>query len=251
MLSGTGDGRALVATLREAGFEVVASLAGRTAPARAEADVDVRVGGFGGVAGLTAWLRSQPVDAVVDATHPFAARMGANAAAACAAVGVPLLRVLRPSWRGRPDAATWGWVPDHAAAARAASGRGRVLLTVGRQELNAYRDLPDVVARVTEPEPGWVTPSGWELLVARGPLTVDDEVTLLRDREISVLVSKDAGGSATEAKLDAAAHLGARVVMVERPALPPGVPVVVDGAGAVAWLNGVSSVPGPPPRRSR
>ncbi len=250
MLSGTGDGRSLVATLREAGIDVVESLAGRTAAARAEVAVGARVGGFGGVAGLEAWLRSEGVDAVVDATHPFAARMGANAATACATVGVPLLRVLRPSWRERPDAVGWAWVPDHAAAARAASRGGRVLLTVGRQELNAYRDLPDVVARVTEPEPGWDTPGGWELVVARGPFTVDDEVALLREREIGVLVSKDAGGRATEAKLDAAAHLGVRVVMVERPALPPGVPSVVDGVGAVAWLAGVRPVPGPPPRRS-
>ena len=93
-------------------------------------------------------------------------------------------------------------VPDHAAAVRGAAGKGRVLLTVGRQELAAYRDLHDVVARVTEPTAGWVTPNGWELVVARGPFDAAAEHDLMADRGVRVLVTKDSGGASTAAKLD-------------------------------------------------
>lgn len=253
VLTGTGDGRALAATVRAAGHEVVESVAGRTAEARGRdgaGDSDgTRVGGFGGVDGLVAWLARHDVDAVIDATHPFAARMSANAAQACAIAGVPLARWERPSWRERPDATTWRWVSDHAAAADAAGqvgggggggsgdgGSGRVLLTVGRQDLDAYRALPDVVARVAEVPAGWVPPAGWELLVARGPYRLAGELALLRDRAIGVLVSKDAGSDATTAKLDAAAQLGVPVVMIARPPAPVGVPGFADTNAVLAWL---------------
>lgn len=247
VLSGTGDGRALVAALRSSGVAVIESVAGRTAAARALEGV--RVGGFGGASGLEAWLSENAVSAVVDATHPFAARMSSNAALACAAAGVPLARWVRPSWRDRPGSAAWTWVPDHTVAARAAGAAGsagdpvsggRVLLTVGRQELDSYRELRDVVARVSEPPPGWTTPDGWEILVARGPFTVNDEFTLLTDRGVGVLVTKDSGGDATSAKLDAAAALGVRVVMIERPPGPTGVPGFSNRIELQAWLHGVA-----------
>lgn len=238
VLSGTGDGRTLVAALRAAGLEVVESVAGRTASSRG---LDgVRAGGFGGADGLAAWLVEHRVDAVVNATHPFAARMSAHAADACVRVGVPLARWVRPSWRARPDAPSWAWVPDHDAAAVAAAGHGRVLLTVGRQELGAYFVLPDVVARVTEPAPGWVTPPGWELLMSRGPFEVAAETALLAGHRIRVLVSKDSGGAATAAKLDAAAALGVRVVMVARPAGPDGVPEFAAAGEVLDWCAGVA-----------
>lgn len=234
VLAGTGDGRAVAQTLRDAGHDVTESVAGRTAGARARDGV--RVGGFGGAEGLAAWLTEHRIDAVVNATHPFAARMARHAADACAGARVPLGRWLRPSWAGRPDAEGWLWVPGHAEAARAASGRGRVLLTVGRQELDAYQALPDVVARVTEPVPGWTSPAGWELVVARGPFGVTEEETLMASRDVRVLVSKDAGGAATTAKLDAAAALGVGVIMVRRPESPPGVPVFSTLEELGAWL---------------
>lgn len=251
VLAGTGDGRAVAAALRDAGHEVVESVAGVTASARRRDGV--RTGGFGGAAGLAAWLVEHHVDAVVNATHPFAARMSANAAVACRQVGVPLARWARPSWRGRPDAAGWAWVPDHATAARVAAGQGRVFLTVGRQELTAYLALPDVVARVTEPGPGWVTPAGWQLLVARGPFAVVDETALMREHGVRVLVTKDAGGSATAAKLDAAGALGVRVVAVARPGASAGVPELGDLDAVLAWVGRLNVAPGPvrprhPPR---
>ena len=238
VLAGTGDGQAVAQALRASGLEVVESVAGRTAAARGRAVHEgVRVGGFGGADGLAAWLREQDVGAVVDATHPFAQRMTANAVEACTRAGVPVARWVRPSWLERPDAASGLCVPDHAAAVRGAAGKGRVLLTVGRQELAAYRDLHDVVARVTEPTAGWVTPNGWELVVARGPFDAAAEHDLMADRGVRVLVTKDSGGASTAAKLDAAATLGVQVVMITRPADPDGIPRLTDTDAAIRWAS--------------
>ncbi|MDO5699231.1 MAG: cobalt-precorrin-6A reductase [Dermatophilus congolensis] len=241
VLSGTGDGRALVRSLTEAGHDVTESVAGRTKLAREMAGV--RVGGFGGADGLVEWLGANAVDVVVDATHPFAATMTANAAAACAQSGVRLARWVRPSWRSRPDADAWTWVEGHDEACatvesvRTATEPGRVLLTIGRQNLDTYRRLDDVIARVTEPAPGWETPFGWEMLIARGPFTVEGEIALLRDLGVGIVVSKDSGGEATSAKLDAAAALGVRIVMVSRPPTPDDVPEFAGQDELLAWLR--------------
>lgn len=242
VLSGTTEGRALCAALAAEGHLVEESLAGRTEAAWAASgeaqrgQLRRRVGGFGGAQGLAASLRLSSPDAVVDATHPFAETMHAHAAHACRATGVPLLRLERPGWSARPDADSWTWVDGHPAAAAAAAGGGRVLLTVGRQSLAAYRRLPDVCARVAEVPVPWVNPAGWVLRVERGPFERGAEEGLLRQERIRVLVSKDAGGDATSAKLDAAAAVGAEVIMVRRPGPPDGVPVVASVPAALAWL---------------
>lgn len=238
LLGGTADSREAAALLAAAGHEVVTSLAGRTAQARAGGG---RVGGFGGVAGLVDFLTTSEVDAVVDATHPFAAQMSQNAAAACVQADVHVLRLSRPGWGDHPYAAEWIWVADHAAAAQAAAALGgRVLLTVGRQPLPAYHGLPDVAARVAEWQ-GAAIPAGWRIIEARGPYTLDAERALLRDEAIQLLVSKDSGGDQTAAKLDAAHELGVRVIMVTRPAPPAGVPEVATPAELLAWLEGRES----------
>lgn len=235
LLGGTADGRELAAALGAAGVDVVASVAGRTAQARNQAGA--RVGGFGGVEGLTEFLRTEQIDAVVDATHPFASRMTANAAAACSAAEVPLLRFTRQSWRSHAGAADWTWVPDHAAAAAvSATAPGRVLLTVGRQPLPAYRGLPDVIARVAEWQ-GDPIPEGTRILESRGPFDFDAELALLRDEKITLLVSKDSGGAENGAKLDAAARLGIPVVMIARPPLPEGLHEVSSIADALSWVR--------------
>jgi len=244
LLGGTTEGRELTVALTGTGIEVIESVAGRTAEARNSGAQ--RIGGFGGVEGLTAYLRAGGVDAVVDATHPFATQMTVNAATACAATGTPLVRLARPSWAARDDAATWTWVPDHRAAAATVvqfgtPRGGRVLLTVGRQPLDAYRALPDVLARVAEVPDGWVAPRGWELRAQRGPFALEAELTLLRTERIDALVSKDAGGEASAAKLDAAAQLGIRVVMVARPQPPPHLIEVPTTAAVVEWLACVSA----------
>ncbi|MFT3862413.1 cobalt-precorrin-6A reductase [Micropruina sp.] len=239
LLGGTGEARALAARLAEAGVPVVSSLAGAASPAVLPAG-QVRVGGFGGVAGMVDYLRTHRIARVVDATHPFAAQISTNAAAACRHQGTPLLRLSRPSWRTRPDASGWHWVARLADARAVAEGVGhRVFLSVGRQSAAVFTGWQGgyVLLRVVEP-PQTPVPDGWEVLAARGPFDFAAERALLLSRRIDVLVTKDSGGDQTAAKLDAAAALGIPVVIVARPPDLPGVPIVDSVDAALRWVTG-------------
>lgn len=231
LLAGTAEARALSARLAELpGVEATASLAGAT---RAPADhaVPVRTGGFGGAAGLAEWLRAQRTMAVIDATHPFAARMQASAVAACAAAGVPRLRLLRPAWPARPG---WIGVGSLEAAAAALPRGARVLLTSGR-DAAPFAQRTDCRFWLRSIEPVGL-PEHIEPILARPPFAPADELALMRRLDVTHLVAKNAGGVA--ARLDAAEALSAAVVMVARPAQPPG-PVVAEPEGALAWLAAV------------
>lgn len=236
LLGGTAEARQLAGRLTAEGVPVVTSLAGDVADLRLPPGA-VRIGGFGGAAGMAAYLREQNVRAVVDATHPFAAQITANAAAACREAGVPLLRLSRPSWAERPDADSWHWVDSLGEAKKVAESFGeRIFLAIGRQNLAEFTEWTDryVLARVVDP-PDFEVPSSWEVLRTRGPFTLADELELLRDRRIDLLITKDSGG-ATDAKLDAAAELGVAVVAVRRPSEPSGVPMVTGVEDAVRWV---------------
>ncbi|MFI2606905.1 cobalt-precorrin-6A reductase [Kitasatospora sp. NPDC018619] len=237
ILGGTTEGRALAAELAPTALRVTSSLAGRVARPRLPAG-QVRIGGFGGPEGLADWLRAERVDAVVDATHPFAAGISRNAALAAAATGVPLLVLRRPGFT-RVEGDRWLPVPSLAAAADLLPGRGeRVFLTIGRQGVAAFAHLDGVhfLARsVDPPEPP--LPPSCEVLLDRGPFTVPGEEALLREHRIDLLVTKDSGGAATSAKLTAARGLRLPVVIVERPPVPEGVPLTPDVPGALRWLE--------------
>lgn len=239
LLGGTSEARALAAGLVDAGIDVTSSLAGRVAEPRLPVG-PVRIGGFGGVAGLRATLAG--FDVLVDATHPFATGMSANAAAACATPlddgrTIPLLRLERPGWPARPG---WHLVDGHEQAAALAAGLGRrPFLTVGRQELArhipALAELP-VVARVVQ-EPDVAMPPAWTLITSRGPYTVDGEREVITSHGLDVLVTKDSGGSFTWPKMQVADELGIPVVVIARPGPPAGVRVVHDVAEAQAWVE--------------
>ncbi|SNS92527.1 precorrin-6A/cobalt-precorrin-6A reductase [Geodermatophilus saharensis] len=235
VLGGTGEARRLAAALVAEGVDVLSSLAGRVAdPLLPEGRV--RVGGFGGADGLADWLATHRPAAVVDATHPFAARITANAAAAAARHGTPLLRVQRPGWTPGPGD-DWRYVDSLAAAAGAVHGRGTVFLTTGRQGVGAFAALPGrVLVRAVDP-PDEPLPAGATLLLARGPFTVAEEVALMREHGVDVVVAKDSGGHLTEAKLTAARQLGLPVVLVRRPPLPAGVAVVGTVEEALRWVR--------------
>jgi len=235
ILGGTGEARRLATALVAEGVDVVSSLAGRVADPVVPPG-EVRIGGFGGAAGLTAWLQAHPMQSLVDATHPFAATMTASAAAAAEATGIPLLRLQRPGWSPQPGD-DWRWVDTPTEAALAVAGFGSVFLTTGRRGLGAFAGLTGrcLVRSVDPPDPP--LPERTTVVLARGPFAVSDELALMRQHAVDVVVTKDSGGGMTAAKLAAARRLGVPVVLIRRPPLPPGVPTVATVEEAVAWVR--------------
>ncbi|MFI1992298.1 cobalt-precorrin-6A reductase [Actinoplanes sp. NPDC020271] len=231
ILGGTTEARELAALIAGE-HHVITSLAGRTSAPRLPAG-EVRVGGFGGVGGLADYLAEQRIDVLVDATHPFAARMSANAAA----MAVPTLILRRPGWVASPGD-EWQRVASVEEAAAALTA-GRVFLTTGRQTIHAFAHRDDCwfLARSVEP-PAPPLPRNLEVLLDRGPFTVDGERRLLAGHRIDVLVTKDSGGS--DAKLAAARERGVRVILIDRPPLPAG-PAVPTAEAAAQWLRRLPS----------
>jgi len=236
ILGGTSEARALAETLVARGVRTVSSLAGRVSSPRLPAGA-VRIGGFGGPDGLAAWIGEQRPRAVVDATHPFAARISAHAVAACRAQRVPLLRIERPPWRPAPGD-DWRYVPDVAAAAQLVPRLAeRVFLAIGRQQLEAFAPVAECffLIRCVE-RPTCPLPPRHELVLDRGPFTLAGELALIDRHRIGALVTKESGGDQTEAKLLAARARRLPVVVVRRPPRPP-VETVATVAEAVAWLE--------------
>ena len=238
ILGGTAESRQLAASLaaRE-DLNVTLSLAGRTASPLAQ-PVPTRSGGFGGVPGLVAYLRDHRIEVLIDATHPYAETISANAMQAALQTDTPLLCLRRPPWQAVPGD-RWTQVADAEAAARALGAKPQhVFLAVGRQEVAAFASQPQhrYLIRTVDPvEPPLALPHA-KYILARGPFGEAADRELLASNGIEVVVAKNSGGEATYGKIAAARSLGIRVVLLQRPFEHSGssVPNVAD---AVAWLD--------------
>ena len=241
ILGGTGDAVELAAqAMNLSGLEVISSLAGRTSTPKKLLGT-VRSGGFGGEAGLVEYLQAAQIDLVVDATHPFAAQISWHVAGAAAKVGMPWLMLVRPGWE-RLAEDDWIEVDSIAAAVTAIPASSeRIFLTIGRQQLAPFASLTDrwcLMRSIDPPDTGILLPPG-ELLLDRGPFSLEQELQLLQDYRIDAIVSKNSGGDATYAKIIAARELRIPVVMVQRPIVPEG-ELVTDVAGAIEWLRALT-----------
>jgi precorrin-6A/cobalt-precorrin-6A reductase len=245
ILGGSGEAADLARALDgDARFTVTLSLAGRTSEP-AQLPGRLLTGGFGGAEGLARVLAEERFDLLIDATHPFAVQMKANAIEAGRAANVPLLAIRRPAWVPR-DGDRWIMVESLEAAAVAIGEEPRrVFLTTGRMELAPFRKAPQhlyIVRSVEAPSPKDLPPRV-ELIAARGPFNLADERALLEERAVDVIVTKNSGGAGAAAKLDAARALSLPVIMVERPDLPeaPCVETVADALSWLEWHHGSTS----------
>jgi precorrin-6A/cobalt-precorrin-6A reductase len=237
ILGGTTEASALAAACAVRGVTATLSYAGRTAAPAAQ-PVPVRIGGFGGTAGLTEHLRREGVTHLVDATHPFAAQMSGHAVAAAAAAGVPLLALTRPAWVAQ-DGDRWTYVPDLDAAVAALDGPARrVMLALGRMHVDAFAVRPQhhyLLRFVDRPDRPPALPRH-DLVVDRGPFTFEGDRALMERHRIELVVAKNAGGTGAAAKLAAARDLALPVLLIDRPVMPDRAEVH-DVAAVLAWLG--------------
>ena len=245
ILGGTGDAVKLASLAIDLpGLAVITSLAGRTSTPKNLVG-DVRIGGFGGEAGLVAYLQTEQIDLLIDATHPFAAQISRNAAGAATLVGIPRLMLIRPGWARSPED-NWIEVESVEAAVPAIPASAeRIFVTIGRQQLAPFATLTDkwcLMRSIDPPDSSILLPPG-KLLLERGPFNLERERELLREYRIQAIVSKNSGGDATYAKIIAAQELGLPVIMVQRPILQgrgfanvPDGEIVANVVRAIEWL---------------
>nr|WP_232476112.1 cobalt-precorrin-6A reductase [Sphingomonas formosensis] len=237
LLGGTTEASALARALAGRDLAATLSYAGRTGQPRAQ-PVPTRIGGFGGISGLVAYLRAEGITHLIDATHPFAAQMRAHAAAAAKETGVAHILLTRPAWTaGKGD--RWEHVPDiDAAIASLAGPPRRIMLAVGRMHAERFAAQGQHHYLLRFVDPPEVPPAlpHHTLVVDRGPFTVDGDTRLMREHAIDMLLCKNAGGSGAAAKLAAARRLSLPVRMIDRP-VQPDVAVAHDVAQVLAWLD--------------
>ncbi|KKC35381.1 hypothetical protein WH87_17605 [Devosia epidermidihirudinis] len=237
ILGGTGEARELANRLVALGHDVTSSLAGRTQTPKLP-EGGLRMGKFGGIPGLSAYLRAAHIDRLVDATHPYAGQISINASAAAQAAGVPLVRYMRPQWTQQVGD-DWITVETTAEAAAALPPSADVLLTTGHAWIEQFLERDDchfvvrLIETPTMPMPRYAT-----LLQTRPPYSLSDEIALMEREEITHLVTKNSGGAQTSAKLEAARRLGVKVIMIARPAYGPALEVAsLDEAIAALKLD--------------
>ncbi len=221
LLGGTTEASDIARDLAVAGVTGIFSYAGRTAAPIAQ-PMPTRVGGFGGVDGLTEYLRREGITHVIDATHPFASQISRNAVDACAQTGTPLIAYTREPWQASPGD-NWRNVPTiEAAVAALPDGSARIFLGIGRQHLRAFaaRSQHFYLLRMVDAPATLLPLPNAEIVLARGPFTTEGDLALLRSHRIAHVVARNAGGEGAKAKLEAARALGLPVIMIDRPCLP-------------------------------
>ncbi|WP_342731857.1 cobalt-precorrin-6A reductase [Bradyrhizobium sp. B117] len=236
ILGGTADASVLAAEIARTQIDAVYSYGGRT---RTPADqpLPTRIGGFGGVSGLADYIRSEAITHVIDATHPFAAEMSRNAVAACVETGTPLIALERPPWTKVPGD-NWIEIRDvNAAVAALPDAPANVFLAIGRQHIAPFASKPQhaYTLRFVDP-PEAPLPFAADVIVSRGPFTLEGELEMLRGRGIAWIVARNSGGDGARAKIDAARTLGLPVIMISRPRLPER-PCVESVAEVMEWLG--------------
>ncbi|TWB88343.1 precorrin-6A reductase [Bradyrhizobium macuxiense] len=237
ILGGTADANLLAAAIARAGIDAVYSYGGRTA-APAEQPLPTRIGGFGGVSGLADYLRCEGITHVIDATHPFAAEMSRNAIAACAQTTTPLLALERAPW-DKASGDHWIEVGDVVSAVAALpESRASVFLAIGRQHIAPFGSRPQhaYTLRFVDPPKHALPLRDADVIVSRGPFTLEGELEMIRTRNIEWIVARNSGGSGARAKIDAARSLGLPVIMITRPLLPER-PRVESVADVMEWLG--------------
>lgn len=221
LLGGTTEANQISRALSATGIAGIYSYAGRTATPVPQL-LPTRVGGFGGVDGLASYLRREQITHVVDATHPFANQISSNAVEACATTSTPLIAYLREPWVDSPGD-KWQHVDSFENAASALPDqRARIFLAIGRQHLAPFAAQPQhfyLLRLVDVLDTAMPLPNA-EIVLARGPFTIEGDLALLRDHGITHVVTRNAGGEGAKAKLDAARALGLPVIMIDRPSLP-------------------------------
>lgn len=240
LLGGSTEARIIGHALAARGCGGIASLAGDT---RAPADLGlpVRIGGFGGAAAFETFLRAERIGRVIDATHPYAARMGPRSAAICARLGLPYARVLRPAWERLPGE-RWDEIDAERDAAGIVPPGARVFLATGRKTLEQFRPMADRVLfcrRIDPPRDPFPFPNGG-YIVGRPPFSVAQECALFEKLGITCLVMRNAGGDASRSKLDAARRLGLGIVMIRRPPRHEGT-VLETAQEAIAWSERIEA----------
>jgi precorrin-6A/cobalt-precorrin-6A reductase len=218
-------------------IDPVLSYAGRTQEPKPQ-PIPTRVGGFGGIDGLAAYLIAESIDLMIDATHPFAVQISENAAAAAKRTRTPLFVFSRAPWAPEPGDRWIEVVDNHAAMAALGRGPKRVLLTIGRLGVDDFRAAPQhhyIIRTIDAPDAGHMPPDH-RLVLARGPFSLEDELALMRDEAVDILVTKNSGGRSTYAKIEAARTLGLPVIMVTPPARPD-VPVIHDLEACLAAIE--------------
>lgn len=237
ILGGTTEARGLADVLTASDHVVITSLAGRTIEPRRPLG-EIRVGGFGGASGLADYLRNVRIDALIDATHPYAAAISAHAVEAANSAGCPLLRFERTPWQPQ-NGDRWIVVDSLAAAAKVTPELGRrAFLTIGVKELDSFAGIDGVwfLVRLVDRPSDPITLAHYELILARGPFNAADERELLRRHRIDVVIAKNSGGDSTYGKIAAARELGLPVLLLRRPVLPAA-RTVTALADATAWIE--------------